>query len=167
MNSLTNQLSKVSIDDTHDTTKTSGKGVEYTVNQSLATADLNLGYFTTVNLNFFQLWAMFGRDPIFYRNEKCKYEWKIQSSDGVIFSVYDWNNSKSLLETTEWHIGSNGKSRENKRFMAHLGKALCCYNEFYTCMERGVFESRNEEAQNCMNVLRGEIQSKLLEFAGK
>lgn len=162
MNSLSNQLSKVSIKDREVL-------CEYTVRQTLDTSVYNIGYLTTVNMNFYQLWAMFGRDPVFVKTDgnKCKYEWRIESSDGTIFSIYDWNNDKPLLETTQWHIGSNGNKTANKRFMSHLGQALRCYSSYYTCMEKGVFQSENEEAQNCMNQLKSEIEKKLNEFAGK
>lgn len=162
MNSLSNQLSKVSIKDREVV-------YEYTVRQKLDTSLYNIGYFSTVNMNFFQLWAMFGRDPVFHdiQRAKCKYEWRIESSDGTIFSIYDWNNDKPLLQTTEWHIGSNGNKTANKKFLSHLGKALRCYREYYTCMEKGVFQSDNEEAQICMNQLKSEIEKKLEEFSGK
>ena len=154
MNNLTKDLSNVSI-----------SIIEYTVIQDLDTSQYDIGYFSTVSLNFYQLWAILGRDPVLHSG-KCKYEWRIQSSEGVIFSIYDWNNSLPLLQTTQWHIGSTGTSVENKRFLKHLGKAMNCYNKYYKCMEEGIFESKKKNANECMQVLQNEIQSKLKQFEG-
>jgi len=140
-------------------------GVQYNVMQDLDTSQYDIGYTTTVSLNFYQLWAMFGRDPVLHSG-KCKYEWRIKSSEGVIFSIYDWNNTLPLLQTTEWHIGSTGTKAQNKNFLKHLEKAIKCYNKYYTCMERGIFESKNKNANECMQVLKKEMQAKLIQFQG-
>jgi hypothetical protein len=46
-----------------------------------------------------------------YGEDKVNYEWVMETSNGDVFTVYDWKEYRPLLddETIEWHIG--GKNR--------------------------------------------------------
>jgi hypothetical protein len=166
---LSNDLSKLAINDSDicdlEEQSSNTNTTDYVVMQHLDTSQYDIGYISTVSLNFHQLWAMFGRDPVFHSG-KCKYEWRIKSCEGFVFSIYDWNNPLPLLQTREWHIGSNGTKTQNTKFLRHLGKAINCYNKYYTCMEEGVFNSKHKNANECMKELQVEIKAKLAQFQG-
>jgi extradiol dioxygenase family protein len=46
-----------------------------------------------------------------YGEDKVNYEWVMETSNGDVFTIYDWKEYRSLLddEDIEWHIG--GKNR--------------------------------------------------------
>lgn len=41
---------------------------------------------------------------------KTQAEWRVQTSDGVVFTIYDWKEYQEPMYVEEWHIG--GYSRE-------------------------------------------------------
>ena len=46
-------------------------------------------------------------------NDKTNFEWNMELEDGIVFSVYDWKEYRSigLHEVIDWHIG--GKNGDN------------------------------------------------------
>lgn len=106
------------------------------------TLEINENYFiTSVNLNFYQIWAIFNTLPLIHTSGKCKYEWRFQKSKNEpIFCIYDWNNSKSLLQTKKWYIGSNTNDHDKiSEFLKLLCDAIECYNLYYKCIEKHIF----------------------------
>lgn len=84
-----------------------------------------------INLNFYQLWCMFGQIPFIHTKGKCKYEWIIrQGNSNRIFSIYDWNNKNKLMNTTQWYIRSNMPG-DCSDFLKTLSDAIECYNLYY------------------------------------
>lgn len=102
---------------------------------------------TTIELNSFQLWCIFGVVPRSFPNGKTgylnnvsMYEYTIVAKNGDIFSIYSWG--KELVEIKEWYIASNSKDGINiQNFLEYLFGALKCYNMYYRSMEHGIFES--------------------------
>ena len=45
--------------------------------------------------------------------DKCNFDWTMETEDGTIFTVYDWKEYRALQEgeIIEWHVG--GKSRSD------------------------------------------------------
>lgn len=88
-------------------------------------------FITKINLNFYQLWYMFGQTPFIHTKGKCKYEWIIrQENTNRIFSIYDWNNKNKLVNTTQWYIRSNMQG-DSSDFFETLTNAIECYNLYY------------------------------------
>ena len=44
--------------------------------------------------------------------DKVNFEWEMETSEGEVFTVYDWKEGRSIgkSETIEWHIGSRTPS---------------------------------------------------------
>jgi hypothetical protein len=97
-------------------------------------AKINKKYLITkVNLNFYQIWTLFKELPCIYNTGKCKYEWKIrQLNSDVVFSIYDWNNNKRLLDTQTWYLGCNVNDETIIcKFLKSLCESIECYNTYY------------------------------------
>lgn len=115
-------------------------------------------YVTSIQLNFYQLLSIFSKIPCVYYSGKCKYEWKISSDFGT-FSIYDWNNKNSLLETTNWNIGTDVQDTIHiAEFMQNLCDALECYNQYYKCIEYGIFESDDVSIDNNLKMIKKEFE---------
>lgn len=129
----------------------------FVLDQDLNTT--NTKFITSIKINFLQLWSIFNTTlPYVYKNDKCKYEWKIAGRDGTIFSIYDWNNNKKLLQTTEWHISSNVVDPIYiNEFMENLCDALECYNTYYKCMEKNIFEDENPIVDSSLKIIKYEL----------
>lgn len=88
-------------------------------------------FITKINLDFYQLWYMFGQIPFIHTKGKCKYEWIIrQENTNRIFSIYDRNNKNKLMNTTQWYIRSNMPD-DSSDFLQVLTDAIECYNLYY------------------------------------
>jgi hypothetical protein len=57
--------------------------------------------------------------------DKCNFDWKMETDDGTIFTVYDWKEYRALQEgeIVEWHVG--GKSRtDTEKALTEIIEAL-------------------------------------------
>jgi hypothetical protein len=57
--------------------------------------------------------------------DKCNFDWTMETEDGTIFTVYDWKEYRALQEgeIVEWHIG--GKSRsDTEKALTEIIEAL-------------------------------------------
>ena len=57
--------------------------------------------------------------------DKCNFDWIMETEDGTIFTVYDWKEYRALQEgeIVEWHIG--GKSRsDTEKALTEIIEAL-------------------------------------------
>jgi hypothetical protein len=57
--------------------------------------------------------------------DKCNFDWKMETDDGTIFTVYDWKEYRALQEgeIIEWHVG--GKSRtDTEKALTEIIEAL-------------------------------------------
>jgi hypothetical protein len=36
---------------------------------------------------------------------KTRAEWEGKTSDGTVFTIYDWKESQPIVDVTQWHIG--------------------------------------------------------------
>ena len=65
----------------------------------------------TVSTSINRLTELFGEamEISFDQDDKVQYEWVLETSEGVIFTVYDWKEYRevSMYETVEFHIGSH------------------------------------------------------------
>jgi hypothetical protein len=113
-----------------------------------------------VQLSFYQLWCMFAELPVIYKSQKCKYEWKFNHIEtGAVFSIYDWRNKNSLLNTKTWYIGGsvNDKTIVNE-FLQVLCDAIECYNKYYKVpIETKTFRSDIPEVQNALDSIKSSI----------
>jgi len=41
---------------------------------------------------------------------KVRAEWEGRTSDGIVFTIYDWKEEQPIYEVTEWSIGGYGKA---------------------------------------------------------
>jgi hypothetical protein len=140
-------------------------GKKYVLDQTLQVA--NAVNVTTLKLNFYQIWCMFGELPCVYvkgklglLNENYKmYEYKIQSQNpGCIFTLFAWNIKGSFLQETQWHIGSTTRDpNEIQAFMDHLLAALQCYSDYYKGVERHIFESEYPEVDQQLKIIKRQL----------
>ena len=57
--------------------------------------------------------------------DKVNFDWKMETDDGTIFTVYDWKEYRALQEgeIVEWHVG--GKSRsDTEKALTEIIEAL-------------------------------------------
>ena len=57
--------------------------------------------------------------------DKCNFDWIMETEDGTIFTVYDWKEYRALQEgeIIEWHVG--GKSRtDTEKALTEIIEAL-------------------------------------------
>ena len=57
--------------------------------------------------------------------DKCNFDWIMETEDGTVFTVYDWKEYRALQEgeIVEWHIG--GKSRsDTEKALTEIIEAL-------------------------------------------
>jgi hypothetical protein len=77
-------------------------------------------YNTTVTATVEQLRRILG-EPVCEGNDgkdKTNFEWEMETSDGDVFTVYDWKEYRELSETEKikWHIGGfNGNVTEQAK----------------------------------------------------
>lgn len=103
---------------------------------------------TSIELNFYQLWCLFGTEPRVFLNGKTGYlsglnlyEYNCLSKKGDVFCIYAWGN-KLLDLSGKWMIASNCKDQvEIQNFLEYLFDALKCYSKYYRSIEHGVFDS--------------------------
>lgn len=116
-----------------------------------------------VQLSFYQLWSMFSELPCVYESKKCKYEWKfLHVKTGAVFSIYDWNNKCSLLNTKTWYIGGSVNDKDIVgEFLMVLCDAIECYNKYYKLpIESKTFTSDIPEVQNALDSIKKTIVEK-------
>ena len=59
----------------------------------------------TIKAKLNELKELFG-EPFCGDDDKVKYDWTLQTHDGVIFTIYDWRKSNFAEDQEiEWHIG--------------------------------------------------------------
>lgn len=122
---------------------------------------------TTIDLNIFQLWFMFGIAPRLFFNGKTgylnglnMYEYTIVSKHGYIFTVYAWGTR--LIDIKKWKIASNCKDQvEIQNFLEYLFESLKCYSKYYRSIEYGMFESDNSSVNECMKRIEEELSEKM------
>jgi hypothetical protein len=113
-----------------------------------------------VQLSFYQLWSMFSELPCVYESKTCKYEWKfVHVRTGAVFSIYDWKNKNTLLNTKTWYIGGSVNDKEIvNEFLMVLCDAIECYNRYYKVpIETKTFKSDIVEVQNGLNSIKRSI----------
>ena len=61
----------------------------------------------TIKAKLNELKELFG-EPFYGDDDKVKYDWTLQTHDGVIFTIYDWKKrSFDEDQEIEWHIGGH------------------------------------------------------------
>ncbi len=140
---------------------------KYTVQNDVNTS--NCVQVTTIDLNFYQLWCLFGQYPKVYNNGKTGYlnglklyEYAIVSSRGNVYTIYAWGTK--ILDVKRWMIASDCREQtEIQNFLENLFEALKCYSKYYRSIEHSVFESEFPEIDAHMK----ELESELSEMMGE
>lgn len=138
---------------------------DYVLDQSLEVT--NAVNVTSIRLNFYQLWCMFGTLPVVHEKGKSGYmsegtrfyEYIIQGPT-AIFTLYAWNINKkgTFLQENEWYVGTTAKDSDDiKAFLEHLYKALECYSLYYKGVERHIFESEHPEVNCHLKLIKREL----------
>jgi hypothetical protein len=60
--------------------------------------------------------------------DKCNFDWIMETEDGTVFTVYDWKEYRQLAEdeTIEWHIGGRSGS-DTEKALLEIREALMAY----------------------------------------
>ena len=60
--------------------------------------------------------------------DKCNFDWIMETEDGTVFTVYDWKEYRQLAEdeTIEWHIGGRSGLITEKALL-EIRQALMAY----------------------------------------
>jgi hypothetical protein len=65
----------------------------------------------TVTTTIDKLTELFGEAMEIFTDidDKVQYEWVLETSEGTVFTIYDWKEYRelSMFETIEFHIGSH------------------------------------------------------------
>ena len=126
--------------------------------------NFELYFITEVQLNFYELWAIFREIPNINSDEKIKYSWTFTNKDNeFVFVLCDWKNEKKLLQTRNWRILSNTlNDKIVSKFLKTLCDALECYNKYYKGnIESRDFNSDNKEVNRCLqDIKRSLIKNK-------
>lgn len=120
---------------------------------------------TKIQLNFYQLWYLFGELPCVYEKGKSgllqglkSYEYKIVSSNKCVFSLYAWATKGLFLKESTWYVGCSNPNEVNVReFLEYLLRALEHYRRNYKCIERKIFNSDNPIVDNRLKVMKIEL----------
>jgi hypothetical protein len=57
-----------------------------------------------ITCSYNTLCEVFG-DPTSGDGHKTRAEWEGKTSDGTVFTIYDWKESQPIVDVTQWHIG--------------------------------------------------------------
>jgi len=57
-----------------------------------------------IQCSYNTLCEVFG-DPTGGDGYKTRSEWEGKTSDGTVFTIYDWKESQPIVDVTQWHIG--------------------------------------------------------------
>jgi len=57
-----------------------------------------------ITCSYNTLCEVFG-DPTGGDGYKTRAEWEGKTSDGTVFTIYDWKESQPIVDVTQWHIG--------------------------------------------------------------
>ena len=57
-----------------------------------------------ITCSYNTLCEVFG-DPTGGDGYKTRAEWEGKTSDGTVFTIYDWKESQPIDDVTQWHIG--------------------------------------------------------------
>lgn len=151
INEMTKSVDKIALSDE------AGYVQKFTLDNSL---DSNGSRFVAkVQLSFYQIWSMFMEMPV-VKSGKCKYEWKFSHvKTGAVFSIYDWNNKNSLVQTKTWYIGTTSDDNQVvSEFLSVLCQAIECYNKYYkTPIEKRTFTSDDPRIQDALDQFRRSI----------
>ena len=116
--------------------------------------------FHKLNINFYQLWSLFGEFPILQKGHS-KYEWRFIRKDlpNVIFRIYDYNNQNNFLNTNTWYLGSTTKSKiHNQEFLNTFLNGITCYNTYYLkSIESRDFTSDNQIVHQNLQKIKNEL----------
>jgi hypothetical protein len=65
----------------------------------------------TISTSINRLTELFGEAMEIFTDidDKVQYEWVLETSEGTVFTIYDWKEYRelSMFETIEFHIGSH------------------------------------------------------------
>jgi hypothetical protein len=55
-------------------------------------------------------------EPHCIGGDKTNMEWEMETSDGTVFTIYDWKNYEGIEmnEVVEWHIGGHSEADTEK-----------------------------------------------------
>ena len=60
--------------------------------------------------------------------DKCNFDWIMETEDGTVFTVYDWKEYRQLAEdeVIEWHIGGRSGA-DTEKALLEIREALMAY----------------------------------------
>lgn len=60
--------------------------------------------------------------------DKCNFDWIMETEDGTVFTVYDWKEYHQLAEdeVIEWHIGGRSGA-DTEKALLEIRQALMAY----------------------------------------
>jgi hypothetical protein len=60
--------------------------------------------------------------------DKCNFDWIMETEDGTVFTVYDWTEYRQLAEdeVIEWHIGGRSGA-DTEKALLEIREALMAY----------------------------------------
>jgi hypothetical protein len=60
--------------------------------------------------------------------DKCNFDWIMETEDGTVFTVYDWKEYRQLAEdeVIEWHIGGRSGA-DTEKALLEMREALMAY----------------------------------------
>ena len=60
--------------------------------------------------------------------DKCNFDWIMETEDGTVFTVYDWKEYRQLAEdeVIEWHIGGRSGA-DTEKALLEIREALMSY----------------------------------------
>ena len=60
--------------------------------------------------------------------DKCNFDWIMETEDGTVFTVYDWKEYRQLAEdeVIEWHIGGRSGA-DTEKALLEIRQALMAY----------------------------------------
>jgi hypothetical protein len=55
-------------------------------------------------------------EPHYVGGDKTNMEWDMETSDGTVFTIYDWKNYRGIEmnEVVKWHIGGHSETDTEK-----------------------------------------------------
>jgi hypothetical protein len=60
--------------------------------------------------------------------DKCNFDWIMETEDGTVFTVYDWKEYRQLAEdeVIEWHIGGRSGA-DTEKALLEIRQVLMAY----------------------------------------
>jgi len=110
-----------------------------------------------IEMSFMQVWCLFGMPEGVIK--KRYYEYRIDGprSNFIIYSV-----GVKFMGVRRWRVLSDTScEKTNGLFMRHLERGLRCFDEYYSSMERGVYESSDREVEGVMKELRKSMEENM------